>query len=215
MILENEIEFLEKLAPLFLLHGAKSLTMDDIAKEFSISKKTLYQHYSNKEDLLQLVLNSVLDKVVDSMTLAEKNEENAIAKMMWRDEEFEKFTQTNKNLFIRQLIKYYPQIYHDHIINLQEKMTVVFCNNIELGRKQGLYKLDFDEKLYTKFILQLFLSFDSSPLFEDESNDKKCLCTETIVFYLKAIVTEEGRKILEKMSFREEFEIDNQNIKEN
>jgi AcrR family transcriptional regulator len=44
--------FLEKLFKLFQVYGAKTLTMDDIAKEFSISKKTLYQKYSHKEDLI-------------------------------------------------------------------------------------------------------------------------------------------------------------------
>ncbi len=41
---ENKI-FLKKVSDLFYLHGAKSLTMDEIAREFSMSKKTLYQQY--------------------------------------------------------------------------------------------------------------------------------------------------------------------------
>lgn len=200
MILDNKKDFSQKLAPLFLMHGAKSLTMDDIAKEFSISKKTLYQYYANKEDLLQLVLDSVVDQVVENMTLLGLKDENAIEKMLWRDQEFEKFTQTNKNLFIRQLIKYYPQIFQLHIINLHDKISKIIINNIKIGRKQGMYRIDFDEKLYTKFILQLFLSFDTSPLFEEEINDKKYLCTETIVFYLSAIVTEKGRNYLKKLN---------------
>ena len=199
MILDDKTEFIEKLPPLFLLNGARSLTMDDIAKEFSISKKTLYQYYANKEDLLQLVLNSVVEKVADNMLSVENTYENAIERMLWRDQEFENFTETTKNLFIRQLIKYYPQIFQSHTINLFDKISKVILKNVDLGRKQGMYRTDFDAQLYTKFVLQLFLSFDTSPLFETENNNKKCLCKETIVFYLKAIVTEEGMKQLNKL----------------
>ena len=43
---------LDRLFDMFRTHGAKTLTMDDIAREFCISKKTLYQKYKNKEELL-------------------------------------------------------------------------------------------------------------------------------------------------------------------
>ena len=43
---------LDRLFDIFRTHGAKTLTMDDIAREFCISKKTLYQKYKNKEELL-------------------------------------------------------------------------------------------------------------------------------------------------------------------
>ena len=45
----KDIELLEKVADLFIYYGAKTVTMDDIAQELKISKKTLYQKYKNKE----------------------------------------------------------------------------------------------------------------------------------------------------------------------
>ena len=51
-----------KLFEMFHIYGVKTLTMDDIAKEFSISKKTLYQKYSHKEDLICDVLDFMSKK---------------------------------------------------------------------------------------------------------------------------------------------------------
>ncbi len=48
---------LDRLFDMFRTHGAKTPTMDDIAREFSISKKTLYQKYSHKENLICDVLD--------------------------------------------------------------------------------------------------------------------------------------------------------------
>ncbi|HAI79685.1 MAG TPA: TetR/AcrR family transcriptional regulator, partial [Chryseobacterium sp.] len=55
-------KFLEKVVELFIDNGAKTLTMDDIAKEFGMSKKTLYQKYANKEALLEDVLAFKLEE---------------------------------------------------------------------------------------------------------------------------------------------------------
>ena len=49
-------QFLQKATELFIENGAKTLTMDDVAKEFGMSKKTIYQKYKNMEALLELSL---------------------------------------------------------------------------------------------------------------------------------------------------------------
>ena len=46
--MDEKTFFLSKASELFIENGAKTLTMDDVAKEFGISKKTLYQKYKNK-----------------------------------------------------------------------------------------------------------------------------------------------------------------------
>ena len=46
-------KILNKSAELFLTYGFKSVTMDDIANEMGISKKTIYQHFDNKTNLLK------------------------------------------------------------------------------------------------------------------------------------------------------------------
>jgi AcrR family transcriptional regulator len=52
-------EILEKVSLLYRRYGIKSITMDDVAKELGISKKTLYQHVSDKTDLVRKVVEQV------------------------------------------------------------------------------------------------------------------------------------------------------------
>ena len=49
-------EILEKVLPLIFKYGVRSLTMDDIASNLGISKKTLYQHFENKADLIEKIM---------------------------------------------------------------------------------------------------------------------------------------------------------------
>lgn len=197
-------EFLLKVAELFAENGAKTLTMDDIAKEFAMSKKTLYQHYKNKEDLLTEVLDYKLDLVVETLLLNDSKSENAIERMFLREKDFESFSRTNKTTFIRQLIKYYPSIYNQHILSIDEKISKIVTHNIKLGREQGYYRADFDERLYIKFLLQLMFSYEDSPLFENEVNDRQCFCLEVMVFYMHSIATKKGKDFLKDFDFKKE-----------
>ena len=65
--------FIEKVSHLFIEYGAKTFTMDDIAKEFSMSKKTLYQQFKNKDELLEAVLDFQLEQMSKGLLLHIKN----------------------------------------------------------------------------------------------------------------------------------------------
>ena len=191
--------FLSKATQLFIENGAKSVTMDEIAKEFGISKKTLYQKYKNKEELLEEVLKYKLQEVIERLKYLDENIDNAVARMFCRDEEIDKVSHSNNNILIRQLLKYYPAIFHKHMLNFSTKFSEVLVHNIEKGRKQGLYREDFDPELYAKLFFQLVMSYDSSPYFDVELIERENFMQETMFFYLNAITNEKGKEVLKNL----------------
>lgn len=197
--MENCNTFLVKAAQLFIDNGAKSLTMDDIAKEFGISKKTLYQKYKNKEELLEEVLEHKIEVVIKRLQFLDSSVENAIERMICRDEEIDKVSHSNKTLLIRQLSKYYPTIFNKHMLNFSEKFSQVLVHNIEKGRKQGFYREDFDAEMYAKIFFQLVMSYDNSPYLDPIAIDREHYYHETMMMYMNAITTEKGKEILKKI----------------
>lgn len=195
-MMEKDDEFLKRAADLFLEVGAKTLTMDDVAKEFGMSKKTLYQKYRNKEALLEDVLNYKLKYVIHKIEALDRKVENAIERVFCRDEAIDQAVQSNQSVMIRQLIRYYPTIFYSHMKRFAEKFSQVMVRNIEKGRAQGLYRTDFNAELYSKFFLQLAMSYDSSPFFEEEKSERMDFMQEVILMYIHAITTEEGKKEL-------------------
>ena len=202
--MENQKEFLIKAAQLFIDNGAKSLTMDDIAKEFGISKKTLYQKYKNKEELLEEVLEHKIELVIKRLQYLDDNVENAIERMICRDEEIDKVSHSNKTLLIRQLSKYYPAIFTKHMLNFSEKFSQVLVHNIEKGRSQGFYRTDFDAETYAKIYFQLVMSYDNSPYLDPSVIDRENYYQETMMMYMNAITTEKGKEILKKINYKNE-----------
>lgn len=201
MLLQNQSmdkSFLEKVAELFIENGAKTLTMDDIAREFGMSKKTLYQKYTTKEALLEDVLEYKLTEVIEKLNKMDKQIENAVDRMYCRDEEIEKAARSNNSVLIRQLLKYYPTIFNKHMMNFSERFTEVLVQNIERGREQGYYRTDFDAALYASIYFQMVMSYDSSPFLDTSKTDRAEYSNVALNFYMNAITTELGKQQLIK-----------------
>ncbi|MDY3351610.1 TetR/AcrR family transcriptional regulator [Riemerella anatipestifer] len=203
--MEDKNIFLKKVSDLFLQNGAKSLTMDEIARAFSMSKKTLYQNYKNKEVLLEEVLNFLLKQLLEQLKAEEEKNLNPVEKMLLREPKIEQISKNNKTFFVRQLIKYYPEIYNMHIVNVYKGIYEILKHNVIKGREQGLYEKDFDIETYAKYFLELMFAFDSSPLFEEEQKEGRSnYCQGVVRFYLNAIVTPKGKEILNQLEYNNE-----------
>ncbi len=188
--------FLEKVANLFIEQGAKTLTMDDIAREFGMSKKTLYQMYENKEALLEEILEYKLNELISRIKDQHGNMEDAIDRMFCRDKMIEKATQTNNSVFIIQLMKYYPSIFNSHMRGFSERFSEVLEDNIDRGRRQGLYREDFDATLFSRIFFQLAMSYDNSPFIDIDKVERKEYMDATLMFFMHAITTEKGKEKL-------------------
>lgn len=197
--MEFKTEFLTRVAELFLEFGAKTLTMDEVAREFGISKKTLYQRYRNKEALLEDVLHLKLQEIIDKMQQLDLEIDNAIDRMLCRDEVIDKAADSNNTVLIKQLLRYYPSIFSTHMQNFSEKFSDVLIHNIQRGRKQGFYRDDFDERIYSKFFFQLIMSYDSSTFVDVSEIERLEYQNGVMEFYLQAITTEKGKQYLKSI----------------
>lgn len=195
--------FLDKLLNLFKVYGAKTLTMDDIAKEFSMSKKTLYQKYKNKEDLLHEVLEHISDKAIEEVMKVKSQFTCPIEMLLVSGTRIDDVTTQEKNAFVLQLLKYYPDIFHEHQKTISIKITEILKLNFNRGVNIGYYRTDIPIELFMKFLTTLLFSVDVSPLFE-EIEDKKSISNGMKQFYLNAIVTEKGKQRLKELNTKYE-----------
>lgn len=200
ILMTNDKSFIEKVTVLFVQNGAKSLTMDDIAREFGISKKTLYRTYRNKEALLEEVLTNVLEGVLERVENLNEKIDNAVERMFCRDVEIEKASTINNSIMLRQLIKYYPDIFNKHMKNFSENFSNILIHNIERGRTQGYYREDFDAKFYGKLYFQLVMSYDS-PYLDTSDITRYQYHSEALKFFMQSITTPKGKEFMKELGF--------------
>lgn len=85
----NRETILNSAKSLFARYGERSVSMDDIARESSISKKTIYQHFSNKESLLLTIVETVIEQWTLYKEELRSNGESAVTQL-FRYNEFVK-----------------------------------------------------------------------------------------------------------------------------
>jgi AcrR family transcriptional regulator len=61
------IRIIESAEEMFFRYGIKSITMDDIAKQLGMSKKTIYQHFSDKDKLVESLINEHIKRNTSQM----------------------------------------------------------------------------------------------------------------------------------------------------
>jgi len=189
-------KIIAKASELFLKLGFKSVTMDDIAGEMCISKKTIYKYFCNKEVLIEESTSMVHRQVHEIMdTIVAKNynaiHENFEIREMFRDM-FKNNTDTSP---IYQLKKHYPEIYQNILSHEIEQCTQCFRDNIEKGIREELYRPDLNVEIYVRFYYTLIFNINENTVSESEAQRIEL---EALEYHTRAMATEKGVQELEK-----------------
>ena len=186
---------IKKSTEMFLKLGFKSITMDDIARELGISKKTIYKYFHNKEVLIEEgteIIHQKIHFIIDEIVA--KNY-NAIAENFEIRRMFKEMFQTIDNSPVYQLKRHYPEIHSKMIANELEDCNTMFKQNIVKGMKQGLYRKNLDVEVYAKFYYLLIFSIKENTASEKESVKLENFALE---YHTRAMATPKGIIELEK-----------------
>lgn len=182
-------KIIKKATEMFLKLGFKSVTMDDIACEMCISKKTIYKYFHNKEMLIEEgteVVHQKIHSLIDEVIAKDFNaiEENFEMRKMFK-EMFQSFDHSPAY----QLKKHYPEIYSKMMANEIEDCNTVFSQNVLKGIAQGLYRKDVDIETAVKFYYTLIFSINENTQFEKDAAELELKALE---YHTRAIATEKG-----------------------
>jgi hypothetical protein len=191
--MKNKI--IAKATDLFLKLGFKSVTMDQIANEMCISKKTIYKYFCNKELLITestAEAHKAVHKSID--VIVDKNynaiEENFEIRKMFR----EMFKGADSSPTY-QLKKHYSEIYNELMTRELYKCNSLFKQNIEKGIQEKLYRKDLNLDYCILFYYTLIFSISGNTSSEKESSK---LELEALEYHTRAMATPKGILELEK-----------------
>lgn len=189
-------KILDTATELFLNLGFKSVTMDDLAQQLGISKKTIYSHFSNKPQLIKECTLGLFDKIAHGIECICQEDKNPIEELY----EIKRFALLNlkneKSSPQYQLKKYYPQIY----TALHQKQFELFKDcvriNILKGMEQGIYRSNLDADFVTRIYFAGMTSLKDEAIFPRQQFAILPLMDDYLEYHLRGITTPEGRKIL-------------------
>jgi len=189
-------KIISKSEELFFSLGFKSVTMDDIANAMGISKKTIYAHFSNKTELVEVVTFSVLDHISEGIDKINATSINPIEELYDIKMFVINYLKSVKVSPQHQLKKYYPQIYQRLQIKQFEKMHSSFENSLKMGMNTGLFRPDIDVNFISRLYFNGVTAIRDISVFPESDFDKNYLFESYLEYHLRAITTLKGLNLL-------------------
>ena len=189
--MEEQIqEIVRKTAKLFHRYGIKSVSMDDVAHELSISKKTLYKLFKDKEELVTKVLESPAHD--DFKNFPKDEPLNAVQKHVMVYEAIVEFlTSLNPN-FEYDLKKYYPKLYLEVIQKRRERVFENMKRDLEQGIQEGFFRPDMNVEIITIINIMRIESLQTTDVLEVFHHSMLDVVKEFFSYHFHAIATEKG-----------------------
>jgi len=195
---EKKIHIIQSVGKLYLRFGIRSVTMDDVAREFGVSKKTLYQFFTDKADLVAQVIDYYIKN--PAFNLNDVNNGNAIDSFFSLRAHIVNVLKYFNNNIEFDLKKLYPRLYQKVHLVKRERIFSSTVENIQKGIETGLFRSDLDVDLVAKLQVGRML-FTLNPEYEIFT-EREVLSIEVfdkvMEYHMYAICTEKGIKYFTK-----------------
>jgi AcrR family transcriptional regulator len=189
-------KILEKVSHLYQKYGIKSVTMDDVAHEIGISKKTLYQYVKDKSDLVEKVVEHT--RLCHFPSFEDINEGNAIEQLIEVSRRVNALMKEYSPSYDYDLRKYYPNI-HQKLMDARRKlMYESMLANIRKGKKEGIYRSELNEEIIAKLHLLRMENLQSSELFDASEIHSSKFFNEIFIYHIHGLATLKGLETLNK-----------------
>ncbi|MDY7395999.1 TetR/AcrR family transcriptional regulator [Aureibaculum sp. 2210JD6-5] len=189
-------KILDTATDLFLNYGFKSVTMDDIAHEMGISKKTIYQHYANKTKLVEATTMHTFEAINNGIDGICELKKNPIEEIYDIKQFVMHHLKDEKSSPQYQLQKYYPKIFATLKTKQFDIMLDCVSENLNRGIELELYRKTINIEFISKIYFAGVMSIKDNDIFSPEKFSKKTLMEYFLEYHLRGICTAKGLEIL-------------------
>ncbi len=183
---------LEKGAQLFFRYGVKSVTMDAIAADLGISKKTIYQHFPDKDSMVLQVVEIFVQQDEVKWAELDKQFPNVIEKMFKSFEMMKEMLSQMDPRLLFEIEKYFPNAYKVFRDYNEKGIHAYLINDFKKGIQFGYFRRDIDVELLARLrMAEVGLAF--KPDFYP--NNKLSLYETQLTLmdiFMRGILTEKG-----------------------
>lgn len=188
---------LNKARELMFQTGVKHVTMDDLATQLGISKKTIYQYYKDKDALVSSVVENELANhslICNQSMQAADNAVHEIFLLMTVIQEM--FNRMNP-LALFEIEKYYPLAFEKIKNHKDDFIFSMISANLEKGIAEGLYRKDVDVTILSKYRLETSLIPFNIHVFHPSKFDMLKVNLQIIEHFVYGVATLEGHKLMD------------------
>ncbi|HOX83188.1 MAG TPA: TetR/AcrR family transcriptional regulator [Chryseolinea sp.] len=183
---------------LFMKYGLRSISMDDIARHLTVSKKTLYQHFADKEDLITVVLSAHIEENRKQYEAITENSVNAIDELAQISQCLRKdMSETNPSVLF-DLQKFHPKAWEVWLNHKNKYIRESVVRNIKQGIEEGYYREDVNPDVLAAIRIELIsMGFDQS-VFPQSTFSLAEVQSQIFDHFVYGLCTDKGKKLYQK-----------------
>lgn len=199
--MENRILF--KARDLMTRHGVKHVTMDDIAAQLGISKKTIYQFYKDKDALVMAVVNFELEEQALKCQRTQDSADNAVHEMFMILEDIQQMFKNMNPMTMNELAKYYPEAFLRIQNHKDDFMHKIIKTNLIKGIEEGVYRKEIDPEILSIYRLETsFVPFNPQ-LYPYSRFDIGKVTLQIIENFIYGVMSIKGIELMEKYKLQQ------------
>ena len=195
--MDTREQIIETAQRLFVTRGSKVATMDEVAAEAGVSKRTLYELFEDKEHLLSECIRWNNQKSRDAFACIGKDAENVIDALLkirrFQSMELHKV----KFDFFLELKRFYPQVYRETVERMTDERKEHMKMFFSRGQQEGLFIKNINVNLICDIsdIIMLGIHENGWKIVDKYSGDECFLAT--VLYFIRGLCTEEGVKYID------------------
>ncbi len=177
-------------------YGCKSVTMDDIARHLAVSKKTIYQFFKDKDEVVSTFASTQFDCEKGCMKGIMETANDAVDELMLISRHMrETFSKINPSL-LYDMQKYHLNAWQVYADYKQNFVADHIRSNLRRGMAEGLYREDIDVEILTRLRLEMIqMAFDAR-VFPPSSFGLLDIQMQTMELFIRGIATQKGLNLL-------------------
>jgi TetR/AcrR family transcriptional regulator, cholesterol catabolism regulator len=193
--MEIKERILNKATEMYFKYGIRSVTMDDIAKELGISKKTIYLHFVDKDEIIYQLMKCEMVRDQCEWGELEKVSNNLLEKMQKTLELMRKSMEGINPALIFDIKRFHPRAWSLFQNHKSHFMFDMVTKDLNKGIEEGLFRSDINVELMAKYrIEQVEIGFNTD-IFPSNKFSMADIQTTLMDHFIRGILTEKGSKI--------------------
>jgi AcrR family transcriptional regulator len=188
----------QKAHEMFMRYGIRSVSMDDIATQLGMSKKTIYQSFADKDELVDAVMENEVEQTHTDCEFCKKHAKDAIDEIFLTMEQIhEQFSQINP-IVIYDVEKFHPRAFEKFRKMKEEYLLQLIAQNIKRGIKEELYREDINVETMSRYRVETMMVPFAMAAAAPTKFNLATVTQETMEHFLYGLATLKGHKLIQK-----------------
>jgi len=195
---DTKKDIIKRTLSLLIERGIKT-SMDEIAQTLCVSKRTIYEHFENKDDLIYHCIDSMIDESCEGINEILLKTSNPIEELFPILHENVRQICGHRFKILDELKRIYPAIHEACLVKHKEQYYSRLKDVISRGKKEGLFRKDIHEEIIIFYMPIISTAISSQKITMSENYSMKDVFSNIMVSFMRGMLTEKGVMIFDKI----------------